>query len=144
MLWLVEEEAWRSPYSFPDWFSIICPYVQHFKANQILDVCDISTFLSDLLPSRRALPTRVPCWSAQKQGYWKEFLALSKVVMIKISIFIGVLRLQYIPLVLFNVMLLPSSVGFLIEFLWLIAPFSQCPHVALRGFIEKLQLSGLE
>lgn len=61
-------------------------------------------------------------WKRQRQGLLSELLSCSKVVLGKVSPFIAVFCLQYVPIVVFNLWIFPSYVGFLVEFLWLIIP----------------------
>jgi pimeloyl-ACP methyl ester carboxylesterase len=61
-------------------------------------------------------------WAWQKQGFVSGLLDCGKVVLGKVVPFVAVICMQYVPIVLFNLWVLPSFVGFLVEFLWLIAP----------------------
>jgi len=61
-------------------------------------------------------------WTSEKQGLLSDLLSCSKVVLGKVAPFVAVICLQYVPIVLFNLWIFPSYVGFLVEFLWLIVP----------------------
>lgn len=58
----------------------------------------------------------------QKQGNWNDLRNCCKTVLIKIASFLAIICLQYLPKVFFNIWVLPGTVGFLVEFLWLIIP----------------------
>ena len=53
---------------------------------------------------------------------WGDIRDCSGAVLGKIIPFIAIMALHYLPKVFFNVWVLPSMVGFLIEFLWIITP----------------------
>jgi len=57
---------------------------------------------------------------SQKSSYRTDTCDLVKLVFSKVSPFLVVIGLQYVPKVLFNIWLLPSLIGFIAEFLWLI------------------------
>lgn len=61
-------------------------------------------------------------WIRQTPGYFSDLLGCGKAVVGKAAPFVAVICVQYVPILLFNVWVFPSSVGFLVEFLWLIAP----------------------
>ncbi len=58
----------------------------------------------------------------RKQGIWVGFGNCVKTVLVKIAPFLGVICVQYLPVVFFNIWILPGTVGFLVEFLWIIVP----------------------
>ncbi len=61
-----------------------------------------------------------------KEGRRRNFpfnlLSCVEVVLGKIAPFIAMIGLNYVPAVFFHIWLLPSYVGFIVEFLWLIVP----------------------
>ncbi len=61
-------------------------------------------------------------WADQTPGFLSGVLNCGKVILGKVAPFVAVIGLQYVPIVLFNLWLFPSFVGFLVEFLWLITP----------------------
>jgi hypothetical protein len=61
-------------------------------------------------------------WAGQKPWLVSGLLGCGKVVVGKVVPFVAVICVQYVPIVLFNLWVFPSFVGFLIEFLWLIVP----------------------
>jgi len=61
-------------------------------------------------------------WTGQNQGFLSGLLSCGRSVLGKVAPFVTVICLQYVPIVLFNLWIFPSFVGFLVEFLWLIAP----------------------
>ena len=63
---------------------------------------------------------RQPSW--RKSALLTAIVDLAKTIGIKITPFLAVLLLQYIPFVLLGFQLFPSFAGFLIEFLWLLIP----------------------
>jgi hypothetical protein len=53
---------------------------------------------------------------------WGDIKDCSGSVLVKTIPFVAIMTLHYLPKVFFNVWVLPSLVGFLIEFLWVITP----------------------
>lgn len=58
----------------------------------------------------------------QIQGSLTDLRDYGKAVFSRIIPFVAVICLQYMPKVLFNIWIMPSFVGFLVECLWLIVP----------------------
>jgi dienelactone hydrolase len=58
----------------------------------------------------------------EKQGRLEDVKDCLKEVLGKIMPFVAILAFQYLPKLLFNIWILPSFFGFLIEFIWLIIP----------------------
>jgi dienelactone hydrolase len=63
---------------------------------------------------------RQPSW--RKSVLLASVLDLAKTASVKVSPYLAVLLLQYVPFVLFGFQLFPSFAGFLIEFFWLLTP----------------------
>jgi dienelactone hydrolase len=63
---------------------------------------------------------RQPSW--RKSAVLTALANLAKTVGVKVTPYLVVLSLQYVPFVLFGFQLFPSFAGFLIEFLWLLIP----------------------
>jgi len=61
-------------------------------------------------------------WSSHKAGFRYEVSAGVKVVAVKIWPYLLTLLTQYAPMFSLNIRLFPSSIGFLIEFLWGVIP----------------------
>ena len=58
----------------------------------------------------------------RQQGNWVDLGNCVKTVVIKIAPFFCIICLQYLSKVFFNFWILPGTLGFLVEFLWLIVP----------------------
>jgi hypothetical protein len=63
---------------------------------------------------------RQPSW--RKSVFLASILDLTRTIGVKVGPYLAVLFLQYAPFVLFGSQLFPDFAGFLIEFLWLLAP----------------------
>jgi hypothetical protein len=63
---------------------------------------------------------RQPSW--RKSALLTAIINLAKTIGVKITPYLAILFLQYVPFVLFGFQLFPSFAGFLIEFLWLLIP----------------------
>lgn len=61
-------------------------------------------------------------WPRQTPGFFSDLFSCGKAVVGKVAPFVAVICVQYVPIVLFNLWVFPSFIGFLVEFLWLIAP----------------------
>ncbi len=65
----------------------------------------------------------LPGWPAQNSVPSSKVFAVSRVIGIKISPYVAVLCVQYVPMFLLGVRPFPGFVGFFIEFLWAVVPF---------------------
>jgi hypothetical protein len=63
---------------------------------------------------------RQPSW--RKSALLTGVVNLAKTVGVKVTPYLAILLLQYVPFVLFGFLLFPAFLGFLIEFLWLLIP----------------------
>ena len=63
---------------------------------------------------------RQPSW--RKSVFLASFTDLTKTVGVKVTPYLAVLFLQYVPFVLFGSRIFPDFAGFLLEFLWLLVP----------------------
>jgi hypothetical protein len=63
---------------------------------------------------------RQPSW--RRSALLTGVVNLAKTVGVKITPYLAILLLQYVPFVMFGFQLFPSFAGFLIEFLWLLIP----------------------
>lgn len=61
-------------------------------------------------------------WDGQGHGFLSDLSSCGRAIFGKVAPFLAVIFVQYAPLVLFGVLVVPSYVGFLVEFLWLIIP----------------------
>jgi dienelactone hydrolase len=58
----------------------------------------------------------------KQQGNWVDLRNGVKTVLIKIAPFLAIVCLQYLSKVFLNIWILPGTLGFLVEFLWIIIP----------------------
>ena len=58
----------------------------------------------------------------KQHSNWVGLRNCVKTVLIKITPFLALICLQYLPKLFFNIWILPGTIGFLVEFLWLIIP----------------------
>ncbi len=58
----------------------------------------------------------------RQNGFKPKFFAVNKAIWVKISPYLAVLCVQYVPMVLLNIRFFSTYVAFLIEFFWMLVP----------------------
>ena len=122
-------------------FVLLLTIVSLLEATLTIDIRIISPIFRGFTSARRVLvfPAFLPFFliyfiaeglylhsepydSSEKQRSLGDIMDWLGSVFGKIMPFVAIIALQYLPKVLFNIWVLPSFVGFLIEFLWVITP----------------------
>jgi len=70
------------------------------------------------------------------KGNWNGVANYTKVVFAKITPFLILIGLQYLPKLFFNIWVFPSFIGFIAEFLWLIVPIFIITSVSSTWFYK--------
>lgn len=112
-----------SEHTFNINFKIVTPILRSFTSvNRIIVFFEFLPFFLTYFLAEGFYLRGFSCLSKVRSKFLSGLLSCFKVAFGKVSPFIFMLCMQYLPAVLLGIWLFPSFVGFLLDFFWLITP----------------------